>query len=177
MLGVKLPGPFLAGNLLNERRLTAENWPLTPKYRLLTSVKDLFSAVFPTFSVEILTVPLQFGTQNMGFSAQFLAKNVINYRSDGMVSPLQPRDVGAMLALDVSSDIKRLLAPFCAPHRIVMCLWPCKDCTREPDLRKLAWREGVANIPFLAQYALLSGAEKGVVTKGVFSLEEPPDSL
>ena len=40
----------------------------------MTSVKGLLSAIFPPFSVEILTVLLQIGTHDMGFSAQFPAK-------------------------------------------------------------------------------------------------------
>ena len=38
------------------------------------SVKALFPAIFPPFSVEILTAPLQIGTDNTGFSAQFPTK-------------------------------------------------------------------------------------------------------
>ena len=56
MLGVKFPGPFLARDLLHERRLTAENRSSIP------------------FSMEILTAPLQIGPHNVGFSAQFPAK-------------------------------------------------------------------------------------------------------
>ena len=45
-----------------------------PKQRLLMSVNALFSVIFRPFSVEILTAPLQIGTDNMGFSAQFPTK-------------------------------------------------------------------------------------------------------
>ena len=51
--GVKFPGPsfglFLAGSLLHQRRLRAENRPQISKQQLLTSVDVLFSAIFPPY--------------------------------------------------------------------------------------------------------------------------------
>ena len=69
-LGVKFPGPFLAGNLLHQLRLTAENRPQIQNSideRLLTAYFLQFSHLF---CLGISLPFLQIGTQHRGFSAE-----------------------------------------------------------------------------------------------------------
>ena len=79
LVGCKIPWPFFSRKPPALTSTNRRKSVINPETASINVCEGPIPCDFPPFSVEILTVLLQIGTHNMGFSAQFPAKKGPGY--------------------------------------------------------------------------------------------------